>query len=61
MIRINLPKHEMRIVTLKGLGAVHRTVLEWNGPASDFTEFIDLVPAMALIALVSLNPQASGI
>lgn len=51
----------MRIVNLKGLGAVHRTVVEWNGPASDITEFIDRVPAMALIALVSLNPPASGI
>lgn len=50
----------MRLVTLKGLGTVHGTVVGWKGPASGVTESYQ-APAMALIALVSLNPQASGI
>lgn len=50
----------MRIVTLKGLGAVHRAVVELKGPVSDVTESIDLAPAVVLTPLMSLSPQASG-
>lgn len=60
-IRIILRKQEMRPVTSKGLGTVHGTVVEWKGPASGVIEFFYQAPAMVLIALMGLNPQASGI
>lgn len=48
-------------MTLKWLGTVHRIVVESKGPASGVTESFDLALTMVFIAMICLNPQASGI
>ena len=40
----------MRIVTVKGLGKVYGTVVEWRGPASGVTPSVNLAPAIVLLA-----------